>query len=173
MNFAAQSASTEGSTEGLGTMRQHQAPSTAIVVTALIFYSTQAHSTPRDIVSIGGTSVSISATTIDFSSLGGPNAFDVGAASSGTYGGLGGTAGTIQNVVLGSGLGPRWIRPCMPRQARSTRESDQARLSVRIFAGCVRSVCTNTFEVGTQTAKSNWRYLPASHRPADEGQLWA
>jgi len=76
--------------------------STAAAVTVLILSSAPLQATMQDTVSIGGTSLSLSATTIDFFSLGGPNAFDVGATSSGSYAALGGAIGTIQNLTSGS-----------------------------------------------------------------------
>jgi hypothetical protein len=65
---------------------------------ALAFLGDTAHGATQDILGIGSTSLSSTASTASFFSIGGANTVDVGT-SSGAFGALGGSTATLQNIL--------------------------------------------------------------------------
>jgi hypothetical protein len=81
---------------------------------ALAFLGNTAHGATQDILGIGSTSLSLSSTSIDFFSVAGPNAVDLGT-SSGAFGTAGNTA-TMQNIVFSGGAVSNFINiPALPQ----------------------------------------------------------
>ena len=70
----------------------------ALSLFAIGNFSTTARATP-DVLAVNFDSLSMSSTAIDFFTSTGPNGFNVGSSSTGAYSSLGGTTGTIRNVM--------------------------------------------------------------------------